>query len=165
MVPLRRRVSVAVEAPDARPQNGSSNLSHRCIAQKLLFRGRCLTHRLLTGDTSHLAGCPQDLSGVHRRWWIGRSYTNQTTTLSKVTGGTWYGFRSLSSYVTTFSVGWGGSNYTAVKGDYDADGKADLATCRWSDGAWIILLSGSNYTTSLTRTLGGLGHVALPRYP
>jgi hypothetical protein len=52
-----------------------------------------------------------------------------------------------------------------VKGDYDGDGRTDLALYVVSTGNWNILLSGANYTTSLSKPLGGPGYLALPKYP
>ena len=60
---------------------------------------------------------------------------------------------------------WGGAGYAPVKADYDGDGKADLATYVASTGSWYILLSGSNYTTTITKNWGGAGYAAVPQYP
>jgi hypothetical protein len=50
---------------------------------------------------------------------------------------------------------WGGARYTPVKGDFDGDGRADLAFYESNTGYWYILLSGSNHTTTITRNWGG----------
>src|SRR5205823_4012765 len=42
---------------------------------------------------------------------------------------------------------WGVSTDLPVPGDYDGDGKTDIAVYRASTGAWWILNSGTNYTT------------------
>ena|SRR5436190_8119552 len=78
---------------------------------------------------------------------------------------TWYGLVSSTNYTTSIHVFWGGDGFTPVKGDYDGDGKADIATYRESTGVWNILLSGANYTTSLTKNLGGTGYVPVPKHP
>ena len=52
-----------------------------------------------------------------------------------------------------------------MKGDYDADGRADLAIYQVSTGNWYILLSGSNFTTTMSKNWGGAGYIAVPMYP
>jgi len=42
----------------------------------------------------------------------------------------------------------GADGYTPVSGDYDGDGKSDLAVYHEPSGYWYMLLSGSNYSLS-----------------
>ena len=46
-----------------------------------------------------------------------------------------------------YGVGWGGAGFTPVPGDYDGDGKADIAIYQSSNGGWWIIRSsdGSTY--------------------
>jgi hypothetical protein len=60
--------------------------------------------------------------------------------------GTWHLF--LSKTQTPMAVHWGGPEDRPVALDHDGDGKADLAVVR--DGGYAILLSSTNYTTSVT---------------
>ena len=51
-----------------------------------------------------------------------------------------------------------------VPGDYDGDGRADLAIYRPSDGMWWVLFSASNYTTWQGVRWGTLpGDIPVPR--
>jgi hypothetical protein len=43
--------------------------------------------------------------------------------------------------VGAYGVGWGGSVFTPVRGDYDGDGKTDIAIYNTSSGAWWIIPS------------------------
>ncbi len=49
--------------------------------------------------------------------------------------------------VGAYGVGWGGSGFTPVPGDYDGDGKTDVAVYQNSNGGWWIIHSsdGSTY--------------------
>jgi hypothetical protein len=60
--------------------------------------------------------------------------------------GTWHLF--LSHTQTPVAVHWGGPDDRPVTLDHDGDGKADLAVIRGA--GYAILLSSSNYTTSVT---------------
>jgi len=50
---------------------------------------------------------------------------------------------------------WGSGSDIPVPGDYDGDGKSDLAVYQPSGGVWSILKSSTDYATSETLVLGG----------
>ena len=70
-----------------------------------------------------------------------------------------------NGYTTTLSVGWGGTGYTPVRGDFDGDGKTDLAVYQRSTGKWYVLLSASGYKTSFSASWGGSAYSPVPVYP
>src|SRR5262249_34499842 len=72
--------------------------------------------------------------------------------------GVWYILKSNSAYTLQFHIGWGGPGYAATAGDFDGDGKADLALYQPSTGAWYILLSTLGYLGSLNKSWGGVGY-------
>ena len=48
--------------------------------------------------------------------------------------------------VGAYGVGWGGSGFTPVPGDYDGDGKTDVAIYQSSNGSWWIIYSSDGST-------------------
>ncbi len=62
--------------------------------------------------------------------------------------GMWHVLLSSTNMQTSLDVQWGNSIDRPIPIDYDNDGRADLALPRF--GGFDILLSGSNYTTSVT---------------
>ena len=52
--------------------------------------------------------------------------------------------------VPTRTVTWGSSSDVPVPGDYDGDGRTDLAVFRPSTGLWQILQSSTNTTKAVT---------------
>jgi hypothetical protein len=52
--------------------------------------------------------------------------------------------------------------HTPVNGDYDGDGRVGLGIDRPSSGTRYILLSGGDFTTSMSKNRCGAGHAAVP---
>lgn len=63
------------------------------------------------------------------------------------------------------NINWGGTGYAPVKGDYDGDGKADFAVYVEATGSWYVVLSGANYSTTMSMNWGGSGCTAVPQFP
>ena len=91
-------------------------------------------------------------------------------TVWRPTDGRWYALNSSTNYAygSYLSVQWGDSaaGDVPVPGDYDGDGRMDLAVWRPSTGVWYILKSSDNYSyaTYLAVQWGdqALGDVPLP---
>jgi hypothetical protein len=61
--------------------------------------------------------------------------------------GQWTIWLSSTNYSSTRVFQWGAAADIPVPGDYDGDGKMDLAVYRPPDGLWYVLKSSANYTT------------------
>ncbi len=61
---------------------------------------------------------------------------------------------SSTNYSTYFAVNWGLTDDRPVPGDYDGDGRMDIAVWRPSTGGWFRLLSSTNYTSFTTAQWG-----------
>lgn len=78
--------------------------------------------------------------------------------------GTWYILQGGTKFTTAFSITWGRGTDEPVPGDYDNDGRIDIAVFRAaaapapSDvGTWYILQGGKNFTTAFAVAWGTAG--------
>jgi hypothetical protein len=78
---------------------------------------------------------------------------------------TWYILLSSTNYSTWNIYQWGVSGDIPVPGDYDGDGKADVAVFRPSTATWYILHSISSYTTWSIYQWGVSGDVPVLERP
>jgi hypothetical protein len=76
--------------------------------------------------------------------------------------GYWYIKLSTTSGTTSLAIHWGLSTDIPAPGDYDGDGKTDLAVYRPSTGIWYVLQSTSNYTTYLAIRWGLSTDIIVP---
>ena len=73
----------------------------------------------------------------------------------------WF-IQTSSSGCTASSVyAWGAGTAMPVPGDYDGDGKTDVAVLRRATGQWFVLQPGSGFATPATYAWGGVGDIAL----
>jgi len=77
----------------------------------------------------------------------------------------YFGLKSSTNYTTFLAASWGVATDIPVPGDFDGDGKADIAVYRPSTGAWFILQSSSGYAASITTTWGTATDVPLSNGP
>jgi hypothetical protein len=70
--------------------------------------------------------------------------------------------RSRRLSIARISTDPGGPTDRPVVGDYDGDGRADLAVDGAATGVWDILLSSTSYTRSLKVHLGIAGDMPVP---
>src|SRR5262249_730353 len=63
------------------------------------------------------------------------------------------------NYTTTMTKFFGGSGYTLVPGDYDGDGRADVAVYGRATGLWSVLTSSSGWSSGFSQGWGGPGYV------
>ena len=66
---------------------------------------------------------------------------------------------SSSNFTAIFTIGWGSPGDVPVPGDYDGDGRTDIAVWRPSRGVWWMLTSSSNFTAIFTIGWGLPGDV------
>jgi hypothetical protein len=72
--------------------------------------------------------------------------------------------KSSTENLLGFTITYGGPAYTPVPGDFDGDGRADIAVYNQSGSFFSILQSRGNYATSLMRFWGGPGYTAMPQF-
>jgi subtilisin-like proprotein convertase family protein len=76
--------------------------------------------------------------------------------------GQWSILKSTSNYTSSQVVNWGGPGYVPVYGDYDGDGRQDIAVYQPSTGQWLALKSSTNFTTTFSQTWGGPQYIPEP---
>jgi hypothetical protein len=70
--------------------------------------------------------------------------------------GCWYILYAASDFEDYDSIPWGVSDDVPVPGDYDGDGKSDVAVWRPSTGVWHILESSNGYYSKLFGASGDI---------
>lgn len=88
------------------------------------------------------------------------TYTPATLGPSNVVG-TWTVFQAGTGYTTQFAVTWGTTGDTPVPGDYDGDGRLDMAVYRPTELTYFVLQGGSGFTRAFSVAWGTTGDTLL----
>ena len=88
-------------------------------------------------------------------------YQAATPSAGSGQGGNWYVQLSGSGYTIASMLGFGGSSYQAVAGDYDGDGLADPAIYNTANGDWQVAMSSLGYGIASATGFGGTGYTAV----
>jgi hypothetical protein len=80
--------------------------------------------------------------------------------------GYWYVLQSSSNFTSYVALQWGISTDIVLGGgDYDGDGRTDLALYRPGTGHWYILLSSTGYSTYIDQLWGVSSDIPVLRHP
>jgi hypothetical protein len=71
--------------------------------------------------------------------------------------------QSSSHFTAGIGHVWGAAGDLPVPGDYDGDGRTDIAVYRESSGHWFILRSSANYAGWATYQWGTTGDIPVVR--
>jgi FG-GAP-like repeat/FG-GAP repeat len=125
---------------------------------------------LSSNGLTAIVGGPHDNAGAGAAWIFSRPLyaagdvdgDRRADVTVYRSNGDWATLTSGSSYASSIVGTWGGPDYTPVPGDYDGDGKQDIAVYRKSTGVWSIMKSSTNYTTVLTISGGNFYAKPMP---
>jgi hypothetical protein len=82
-----------------------------------------------------------------------------TVSIFRPSSGVWFFQRSSDG--TSLGVQFGQAGDKAIPGDYDKDGKTDIAFFRPSTSNWFVLRSSTNFSTFFGFQFGAVGDIPL----
>ena len=115
------------------------------------------TSTKLTTYAAYPWGLPTDVAGHPPTTTATR---RPTSPFYRPSNGDWWVLTSSSGFTAYRSLSWGLDGDVPVPGDYDGDGKADVAIYRPSTGGWWVLKSSTGYSNYVGLQLGITGRRA-----
>ena len=96
------------------------------------------------------------------RRWPGSRFITLFYGVYTPSTGAWTVLTSSSNFVSRLTGKVGVAADLLVPGDYDGDGRTDMAVYRASTGSWLILGSATGFSTTRTVTLGSSADIPVP---
>ena len=126
------------------------------------------TGRLDHPAVQHRGNCRVPVGPERRRAGARRLRWRRHQSTSRCIGpppASWFIRQSTTGFTTSVSFQWGLPRDVPVPGDYDGDGKTDLAVYRPATGTWYISQSTTDYTTSVSFQWGLGSDIPTPNGP
>ena len=157
--------NVAVAFPASDPEGGALTFTATGLPPGLSINS---SSGLVNGTATTLGVYQVTVTVSDGELWTARSFTwavvkmNEIEASDKLTGSSGTAVRASEPSANAETDRAPVQDHVGVSGDFDGDGRLDLATYSPTSAEWRIWTSGANFTTSTRMVWGSAGDVPLP---